>query len=209
MLTTGTPTTVPCSSAPSSSRISRVTAAIELYSQPWIPPMTLIRGAPCPTSKQGTSSPLRVIVVRTPRIQYVWRRDGCRPARPAPGADGRERARPRGRPGDRTRRGRRSAGGGRGTRAGVAQACDRRGVPRDRGARDAGARAEPRPDRRRRAQREREVVVRRGAGAADDRRAQALGEAPESLDRDLAVPAPRRAHAVAGGAREQRGERGG
>src|SRR3954454_6907322 len=69
MLTTGTPVTVPLRSACSSSRISRVTAAIEEYSQPWMPPMTLTLGPPSPTLKAGTSSPARVIVVRTDEVQ--------------------------------------------------------------------------------------------------------------------------------------------
>ena len=61
---------------------------------------------------------------------------------------------------------------------------------------DAGARAGARADGRRRPQRQRQVVVRRGARAADDRRAEALGEAPEGVDGDLAVPAPRRPDAA-------------
>src|SRR3954451_14869280 len=69
MLTTGTPVTVPLTSACSSSRIRRVTAAIEEYSQPWMPPITLTFGPPSPTLKAGTSSPARVIVVRTHEIQ--------------------------------------------------------------------------------------------------------------------------------------------
>ena len=40
-----------------------------------------------------------------------------------------------------------------------------------------------------------QVLVRRGPGAADDRAAEALGEAPEGVDGDLAVPALRRADA--------------
>ena len=56
---------------------------------------------------------------------------------------------------------------------------------------------EPQPgaDRRRRPQRQRQVLVRRGARAADDRPAEALGEAPEGVDGDVAVPAPHRADA--------------
>ena len=57
---------------------------------------------------------------------------------------------------------------------------------------DADAGAGARADGRRRAQRERQVLVRRGARAADDRPAEALGEAPEGVDGDLAVPASRR-----------------
>jgi DNA-directed RNA polymerase specialized sigma24 family protein len=49
-----------------------VTAAIDEYSQPWTPPIRLRLGPSCVpvSSKAGTATPLRVIVVRTRRIQY-------------------------------------------------------------------------------------------------------------------------------------------
>ena len=77
--------------------------------------------------------------------------------------------------------------------AGVAVVGDRRGLPRDRRAGHAAAGAGARADRRRRPQRVGQVLVRRRPGAADDRAPEALGEAPEGLDRDLAVPALGRA----------------
>src|SRR3954453_615302 len=73
MLTTGTPVTVPAKLVPSSSRMTRVTAAIDEYSHPWMPPITDTRGpslVPC-RLKQGTSRPLRLSVVRTAPIEYV------------------------------------------------------------------------------------------------------------------------------------------
>ena len=88
--------------------------------------------------------------------------------------------------------------------AGVAALGDRRGVSRDRSGRDAGARSSARADRRGGAQRQRQVLVRRGVRAADDRRAEALGEAPEGVDRDVAVPASHRPDAAVGGARARR-----
>ena len=123
--------------------------------------------------------------------------DGSRPAHPAARAPGR-RASSTPRPRrvievacDAGRAGRAAS-----RAAGVAALGHRRGLPRDRRAGDADARAEPRPDRRRRPQRQRQVLVRRGPRAADDRPPEALGEAPEGVDGDLAVPAPRRADAA-------------
>src|SRR3954452_1096476 len=65
-LTTGTAVIVPDSSPSSSSRITRMQAAIEEYSQPWMPAIRLSRGAsaaPCAV-KQGCGSPARVTSVR-------------------------------------------------------------------------------------------------------------------------------------------------
>src|SRR5215218_3777230 len=67
MLTTGTPVTVPLRSSRSSSRIRRVTAAIDEYSHPCTPPVIETFGPPLPTSKHGWSSPLSEIAVRTTR----------------------------------------------------------------------------------------------------------------------------------------------
>ena len=72
MLTTGTAVMRPRSSLGSSSRMTSMTAAIDEYSQPWTPPIRLRcgrRAAPV-RSKAGTATSLRVIVVRTRRIQY-------------------------------------------------------------------------------------------------------------------------------------------
>ncbi len=72
MLTTGTAVMLPLSWLASSSRITRVTAAIDEYSQPWMPPISERFGpSPAPwTLKAGTSRPFRWTVVRTRVIQY-------------------------------------------------------------------------------------------------------------------------------------------
>ena len=68
----------------------------------------------------------------------------------------------------------------------------RRGVPRDRPRADAGAAAGPGPDARRRAQRLRQVELRRGARGPPHRRQPALEGARRRLARGLAEPPPSR-----------------
>ena len=67
-----------------------------------------------------------------------------------------------------------------------------RGLPRHRPAADARAAAGPRPDARRRAQRLRQVELRRGARGAAHRRQPALEGARRRLARGLAQPPPSR-----------------
>src|SRR3954454_9571197 len=155
--TTGTAVIVPESSEVSSSRMTLVTAAIELYSQPWMPAISESRGpsvAPS-ASKHGCSRPasrrtLRRIMGRTLRSDAD--EHGSGPARPHRRSPVRER--PAGRGGRRRARGGRAggaAGGGRG--ADLAALGDRRGLPGDRLAGRAGAGAAAGADGRRRAQR--------------------------------------------------------
>src|SRR5690349_3835879 len=92
MLTIGTAVIEPCSSCSSKPRMTLMTAAIEEYSQPWIPPINESFGpswAPW-SSTAGTARSLRLISVRMGGIQYGGHE--FRRARAVAGALGGERS---------------------------------------------------------------------------------------------------------------------